>query len=148
MLVKPPIGGAGAKVLPSGVKIISSDANHSNSSGTPPAMASATSSTPTAATAAALPPPSEVKFLLMERDSMAQRAALQTARLTAATSQLGVAKKQASTAQATAASLATQRDVLTSKLCHRLSQDSKQGERCRVCVLLCHNIIIIVPNLC
>ena len=57
---------------------------------------------------------------------MAQRAAVQTSKLTAATSQLGAAKKHAIAAKQTVASLAIERDVLSSRLSHHLSVQSSE----------------------
>jgi hypothetical protein len=70
--------------------------------------------------------PTEADRLTMERDVMAQRAVVQTSKLTAATSQLGAAKKQAIAAKQTVASLAIDKEVLSSRLSHHLSVESSE----------------------
>ena len=83
-----------------------------------------TGSTSTAAATSAMAQPTEAEWLAMERDVMTQRAAVQTSKLTAATSQLGAAKKQAIAAKQTVASLAIDKDVVSSRLSHHLSAES------------------------
>ena len=142
MLVKPPIGGAGAKVLPSGVKLISSDASHSNSSGTPPSHSNLPGTPSVMAAASSF---TEAEQLRMERDIMAQRLAASTAKLGATKKQKVAAEMKAASLEATTSSLETDLDLARSRHAHHLSRDNEEGERSGV---VCVVVVMPFPGVC
>ena len=132
--MKPPIGGVGAEVPPSGVKIISPDASHSNSPGAPP---SHTNFPGTPSVMAAASSFTEAERLRMERDIMTRRLAASTTKLGATKKQRVAAETRADSPEATASSLETDLDLARSRHAHHLTRDNEEGERSGVvCVVV------------
>lgn len=124
--VRPPIGGASVKVLPSGVRMRSNvnDSNAHSNAGRAMAMRSSITV-----------PPSDVEQLAMQHDSMAQRLAASTALQNKVKKQKIAAEMKASSLEAKTSSLEVDLDIARSRQNHYLSSDNEQGARWLLCVV-------------